>query len=196
MKYVVLSGLLAVFAVIALPAAAFAHVVVTPKQADTAQRLVFTVSVPNEKSVAVTHLKLTIPKGVADVLPTSKGGWDITTAKNSDGEVAAIEWAGTIPAGERQDFSFSAQAPEKAGELQWKAYQTYADGTIVHWDQNPSASNESEDSGPYSVTAVTDSTPTMEDHPSSTPEIWGAYALSGLALIIAATALFRSNRSA
>jgi uncharacterized protein YcnI len=196
MKYIVLSGLLAVISAIALPAATFAHVVVTPKQADIAQRLIFTVSVPNEKPVAVTHLKLVIPNGVAEVLPTSKDGWDITTAKNSGGEVTTVEWTGTIPAGERQDFSFSAQTPEKAGELQWKAYQTYADGTIVHWDQDPTDSDESENSGPYSVTTVADNAPDTGKQSNDDPKIWGAYMLSGLALTVAVAAYLRRGRSA
>ena len=194
MKRAIISGFLAVLSVILLPAAAFAHVVVTPKEASTAQRLIFNVSVPNEKAVAVTNLKLLIPDGITDVIPTSKDGWNITTTKNTDGEVATINWAGTIPTGERQDFSFSAQAPALATELDWKAYQTYADDSTVHWDQAPTSNHESEDAGPYSVTKITNTpSDTTKAANQDTATIWGAYAVAGLALVISIVALAKKK---
>lgn len=196
MKRAIISGFLAVLSVILLPAAAFAHVVVTPKEASTAQRLIFNVSVPNEKAVAVTNLKLLIPDGITDVTPTSKDGWNITTTKNTNGEIASISWAGTIPTGERQDFSFSAQAPARATELDWKAYQTYADGSAVHWDQAPTNDHESEDAGPYSVTKVTDSpseTSGKNSDNQASSDIWGAYAIAGLALVVSIGAFIRKK---
>ncbi|MEJ0073383.1 MAG: DUF1775 domain-containing protein [Candidatus Saccharibacteria bacterium] len=56
--------------VLALPAVAFAHVIVTPSQAGVGQELVFNVSVPNERESDVTSVKLNIPKGVGEVTPT------------------------------------------------------------------------------------------------------------------------------
>lgn len=196
MKKAIISGLLAVLSVLLLPASAFAHVVVTPKEASVAQRLIFTMSVPNEKSVAVTNLKLLVPSGVTDITPTSKDGWKITTIKDTDGEVASINWSGAIPIGERQDFSFSAQVPAQTTELDWKAYQTYADNSTVHWDQKPTSDHESDDSGPYSVTKVandfSDESNTQKDAGIS-PDIWGAYALAGLALVVSVGAFMRKR---
>lgn len=183
MKKVLISGFLVALSVILLPATAFAHVVVTPKEASTAQRLVFNISVPNEKAVDVTNLKVLIPDGVTSVMPTSKEGWTITAAKNTDDEVTSITWSGTIPTGERQDFSFSAQAPAKPTELNWKAYQTYADGSTVHWDQMPAANHESEDAGPYSITKILDNTTAARKSEQGSAEIWGAYAIATLALL-------------
>jgi uncharacterized protein YcnI len=133
-------------------------VVVTPAQAGVGASVLFTVSVPNERQAAVSSLKLLIPKGVQDAQPDVTAGWDITTAGSSD-SVAAITWTGTIPVGRRADFIFKAQVPATAGELDWKAYQTYADGTVVSWDQKPAANAGDDDAaatGPYSVTKVTD----------------------------------------
>lgn len=160
-KRLLVGVVVSVAAISLIPAAAFAHVVVTPAQAGVGERLVFHVSIPNEKQVAVTNLKLTIPEGVTSVMPTSINGWTITTTMNSiskDPEVATIVWSdGIIPVGQRQDFSFSAQVPAKAAELDWKAYQTYADGTIVHWDQKPTENGKVDgNAGPYSVTHVAD----------------------------------------
>lgn len=186
-----ISGVLAALSIALIPGIASAHVIVTPGQTGVGEELTFNVSVPNEKEVAVTNLKLDIPEGVTDVTPTSKDGWTITTEKSSgsDAEVTSITWAdGTIPVGQRQDFSFSAQAPAKATDLDWKAYQTYADGLVVHWDQKPAGSDDATgDAGPYSVTKVvndlTDSASTTTS--SSKTNLTGPYVLAGLALVVA-----------
>jgi uncharacterized protein YcnI len=158
MKKRLLTGIIfSVAALSLIPGAVFAHVVVTPTTAGIGDHVTFSVSVPNEEQVAVTNLKLDIPDGVTDVTPTSKDGWTITTTKKGD-DISEIIWSnGEIPVGQRQDFSFSAQAPAKAGDVDWKAYQTYADGTIVHWDQTPTSSDDATGNAePYSVTKVSD----------------------------------------
>ena len=72
--------------------------------------------------------------------------------------VTSITWSGNeIVAGFRDGFTFSAQVPEKITELQWKAYQTYADGTVVSWDKQSEGDGHATsepNSGPFSVTKV------------------------------------------
>jgi uncharacterized protein YcnI len=156
MKKIITSSILAVASAVLIPVAAYAHVVVTPKQAYVGDRVAFSVSVPNEREANVTSLKLAIPKGVTDVMPDVIGGWAIATEKSGD-DVTSITWTGVIPEGQRADFEFKAQAPAQSGELDWKAYQTYADGVTVSWDQKPTADegdNDAATSGPYSVTKV------------------------------------------
>jgi len=64
-----------------------------------------------------------------------------------------IDWtAGSIPAGQRDEFKFQAQVPPTAQNLAWKAYQTYQDGSVLSWDQAPSSSAKN----PYSVTSILD----------------------------------------
>jgi len=173
--------------ILVIPVAASAHVVVTPAKAGVAQELIFNVSVPNEQQTPVVNIKLEIPDGVTNVIPTTKDGWTITTP--SDGNIknhaiTAINWTGSIPVGQRQDFTFSAQVPGQATEIDWKAYQTYGDGTIVHWDQKPAGSDDaSGNAGPYSVTNVVDDlNPTSSTKNSSQT---GAYIISGIALAVA-----------
>lgn len=181
---------------------ASAHVVVTPGAAQTATRVTFGMSVPNEKDVPVTGLKLKIPAGLKEVTPTVHPGWTIKTTTTS-GEVTAIEWTGgEIPAGQRDDFTLRAQTPEKAGELQWKVYQTYADGTTVAWDKAPTAAeSESETAGPYSVTKVseetvgTDTDTTSSAQNTSVTGTTTALLVSLVALIVAVVALLRPRRS-
>ncbi len=163
-------------ALLSAPAFVSAHVIVTPSQTGIGSELTFNVSVPNEQQTPVVNLKLAIPVGVTNVTPTSRDGWTIqtTTSTGKDPEVMAITWSdGAIPVGQRQDFSFSAQVPANATELDWKAYQTYADGTTVHWDQKPAGSDDATgNAGPYSVTKVvndlTDSATTPTEKTSNT----------------------------
>jgi|GEM_PF-488238 len=131
-----------------------AHVVVRPKQVGVAVQQLFTVSVPNEKEMPVTKVRLAIPSQIKaeDVMPNAKAGWTVT---KTDKEI--IWTGGTIPTGLRDDFPFSAQVPGQETTLEWKAYQTYEDGTEVSWDQSPEQSSHGEEggnTGPYSKTEV------------------------------------------
>jgi uncharacterized protein YcnI len=184
--------------VLLAPSVAFAHVIVTPNQADVAQELVFNVSVPNERLDPVSSVKLLIPNGVSDVLPTSKDGWAITTTSSSTSqgdEVTSILWTGNIPVGQRQDFSFGAQVPGQATELDWKAYQTYADGTVVHWDQKPAGSDDATgDAGPYSVTKVINDLTSKQTNGTSMNSQVGPYAVAFVALFVALAALLTGNK--
>lgn len=172
-----------------VPAWASAHVVVTPAQAGVAQEVVFNVSVPNERQSAVTNLKLLIPDGVSEVVPSVKSGWTITTSGKED--VSSITWSGgRIPVGQRDDFSFSAQLPDSTGEVHWKAYQTYADGTVVHWDQAPNGKDDDStgDAGPYSVTEVADDLKTAPAQGSNNTLPLG---IAVAALVLSVAALLR-----
>ena len=151
-----------------LPASyASAHVTVKPSEAASASYQLFTVSVPNEKPLSTVAVKVLIPENVSGVTPTNKAGWSVSTEKNGD-TVTTISWSdGEIKDGLRDEFTFSAKTPDSPGELQWKAYQTYADGTVVAWDQTESDSHghshgETE-AGPLSVTMVTETAENAAD---------------------------------
>lgn len=164
---------------------ASAHVVVRPNTVAPGAFQTFTVGVPNEKDMATTGLRLVIPEGLQFVSPTVKPGWTITVTK--DGEtVKEIAWTGgTVPVGQRDDFTFSAKAPAAEGELAWKAYQTYADGTVVAWDQPPAVADdhgETEEGAdnPYSVTNVSEAE--AHDEPQAAP-LWLGTLAAALAVI-------------
>lgn len=139
---------------------ASAHVVVKPASVGVGAYQTFTIGVPVEKDMPTTGMRLVIPEGLKSVTPNVKPGWTINVKKEGEGEnakVTEIDWTGgSIPAGQRDDFLFSAQAPSSEGEVHWKAYQTYADGSIVNWDNDPKAMHGDDDSagGPYSVTKI------------------------------------------
>ncbi len=163
-----LSIMFVVLAMLVIPASASAHVVVTPTEIAVARSQTFTINVPNDNpTLAITGLKLTIPLGLSEVLPTVQSGWhvDITTAGD---KVSELSWSGgLIPAGQRGDFTFAAQAPARVTSLNWKAYETYEDGTVESWDQIPTG-KDSQNSKPYSVTKViSDIAPSGSDATSS-----------------------------
>ncbi len=140
---------------------AHAHVTVSPSEVVSAGYQTFTVNVPNEKDIPTTSLRILIPENVTNVTPTQKAGWEIVTEKGEGDDsdnVRSIVWGnGSIEKGLRDEFTFSAKVPEKTGEIQWKAYQVYADGTLVSWDQKESDDGHSEENknmGPFSVTKV------------------------------------------
>lgn len=117
----------------------FAHVTVKPNQAGVASYQTFTVAVPVEKDIPTTMVKVTIPAGVDSVTPNAKPGWKIV----NDGK--EITWSGgSIPAGQRDEFYFSAKTPTTEGKISWKAYQTYSDGSVVAWDGGVNPSSETE----------------------------------------------------
>lgn len=155
-----LCGALASILAISLGASVSAHVVVKPSEVVTAGFQTFTIGVPNEKEIPTTSIKLAIPAGLKHVSPTTKPGWKISINADENDSVTSITWSGgMVEKGLRDDFTFSAQVPEKSTKLQWKAYQTYADGTVVSWDK-PIDSNDhdgqTENTGPSSVTKVVD----------------------------------------
>jgi uncharacterized protein YcnI len=198
MKQKILSITLAVSTFMAFGAVAAAHVVVTPRQVNVAEFQTFDVSVPNEKETNVTALKLLVPAGLAEVSPTVKPGWTIEIQKNSKGEVSEIDWTGgSVPPEQRDDFTFNAQAPARAGELDWKAYQTYADGSIASWDQKPAGSDDATgDTGPYSVTKVINdltAQPSTEAKSSDSKNNW-TLGLAIAALALSVIALLKTGR--
>ena len=170
---------------------ASAHVVVKPAEVITAGFQTFTAGVPNEKDISVVKLKLDMPEGLNYVSPTVKPGWTIETEKEGTGDDAVIKsitWSnGSIDAGLRDEFTFSAQVPAKDTELQWKAYQTYSDGTVVAWDQKEEKEGV-ENSGPYSVTKVVTKTEadTLTDTASNASKAAESKADTSLLLAIAA----------
>lgn len=140
---------------------ASAHVTVKPADVQAGAYQVFTVSVPVEKNQPTVAIKLQMPEAITSATPTVKSGWTVDVEKEGTGEdaiVKSITWSGgEIGTGMRDEFSFSVKTPDNPTDLQWKAYQTYEDGTVVSWDQKPADGHgeaEGENTGPFSVTKV------------------------------------------
>lgn len=151
MKKNIISIFLGVALLLTSVSSVLAHVTVKPGNVGVGAFQTFTVSVPNEKGVAVTKMRLVLPEGLEHVSPTLKSGWRVDMVHDeADGvemsmdasthpehKIKEIIWSGNIPEGYRDEFSFSAKVPANEGNLVWKAYQSYADGTTVSWELTP-----------------------------------------------------------
>lgn len=136
------------------PLPTFAHVIVKPSTAPIASEQTFDMSIPSETDASTVGVKLIIPEGLTNVIPNVKPGWNITVIKNGD-TVTEIDWTdGNIPAGQKDDFYFSAQVPATTKTLIWKAYQTYDDGSTTNWDANPTTIKAGQEGTPYSTTQI------------------------------------------
>ncbi|MEZ0092814.1 YcnI family protein [Streptacidiphilus sp. EB129] len=163
---------LATAGVLLVAGPASAHVTVQPSTAAKgASDQTFSFRVPNEKDTAsTTEVQVYFPADhpIPSVLADSTPGWkaDITTTKlktpiqTDDGAitdaVSAITWTGgSIAPGHYQDFTVDfGQLPSDADELDFKALQTYSDGTVVRWIQTAQA-GQPEPANPAPVLRLT-----------------------------------------
>jgi uncharacterized protein YcnI len=108
-----------------------AHVIVTPRESAAGAEEVYTVSAMAEGTVSATTLELEIPAGI-HVMQVA-GGNGITFEVKKDGDrISSITWKSEIKPKGRALYTFTAHNPQP-GALQWKAHQTFADGTMKHW---------------------------------------------------------------
>lgn len=116
MKRTLLAAAAGVAGVLLSGPGALAHVTVNPREATGGSFAKLAFGVPNEKDAAST-VKL------------------VTEA------VSKITWAGgAIKPGEFQEFDISVgPLPDDAGSLTFKVLQTYSDGEIVRWIEEPAA---------------------------------------------------------
>src|SRR5919112_4066596 len=157
----VVSGVLGVGAMLAVSAPAWAHVVVSPEEVRAGDYETLTVSVPTEKEIPTTEIRIEVPEGflLSGVQPVP--GWEYGFEEDG-GVVKAVTFSGgEIRPREFHQFLVRAQAPEEPGEYPWKAIQTYEDGSVVEWVGPP----DSEE--PASVIEVLSS---GSDHPQASPQ--------------------------
>lgn len=190
---IVLAFFVAAFLLVVHPA--LAHSTVSPARTFTQKSETFSLSVPTERDVPTVGVRLLIPPGLDRVTPIVQPGWQITVQKDGEDRVTEILWTGgSIPAGQKQLFLFSARAPQEATKLIWKVYQTYQGGEVVGWERDPNEKKEGEEKvlNPYSVTEVVSDTPapsTEETSGSTLP-----MTISVGALVISLVALGLSLR--
>ncbi|MEU0601130.1 YcnI family protein [Streptomyces sp. NPDC006393] len=157
---------LAAAGVLTAAGAAFAHVTVHPDSyAKGASDGVLTFRVPNEEdSAGTTKVQVYLPTDhpLLGVLVTPQDGWTAKVTetklkkpvKTDDGTitdaVSEITWTGgKIGPGQYQDFDVAfGQLPEDTGQLVFKTLQTYSDGKVVRWIEEPQGGDEPENPAP------------------------------------------------
>ncbi|WP_018132291.1 YcnI family copper-binding membrane protein [Effusibacillus pohliae] len=192
---------------LALTGTASAHVTVWPKETTTGAYEKYTVRVPVEKDINTTKVRVEFPQGVSVSTVQPTPGWNYEFEKDADGRFKAITWtstAGGLKPHEFTEFSFVAKNPKDPGTFAWKAYQTYADGSVVEWTGAPDSKT------PASVTTVKqgaaqgdqhDEKQDEHNHAAPAPDTTASaktgntlpLVVSGAALLISLISLFRKK---
>src|SRR5688572_7155729 len=108
-----------------------AHVVVTPRESAAGAEQVYTVRVPTEGTVSSASVELEIPAGMHVMQVATGEGFTFDVKKEGD-RIVSITWKKEIKPKEFSLLTFTAHNPQ-SGALQWKAHQTFADGSMRHW---------------------------------------------------------------
>ncbi|NMO51469.1 YcnI family protein [Actinoplanes sp. TBRC 11911] len=143
-------------AVFAVAGPASAHVTVNPNSATQGAYTKVSFRVPTESDTAsTTKLEVNIPTDapIASVSLKPVPGWTAATVttklatpvKTDDGEiseaVSKITWTAAkgseIKPGQFQEFDVSLGPLPKTNQIVFKALQTYSDGTIIRWIDEP-----------------------------------------------------------
>jgi uncharacterized protein YcnI len=208
--------------VLAVAAPADAHVTVNPNTATPGGYTKVTFRVPNETDNAdTTKLEVAFPadQPIASVSVKPQPGWTATPTtsklatpiKSHDHDiteaVSRIVWtadAGSaIKPGQFQEFDVSLGPLPASGQLVFKALQTYSDGTVVRWIDEPAADGtEPEHPAPVlKLAAAAAAAPAATQAPAAAPASSGTRTLGVigliagvLALLLAAGAFIRAGR--
>ena len=158
----------AALAVLGLAAQASAHVTVNPSTATQGGYAKLTFRVPNEKSTASTvRVEVVLPEDAPIPSLSTKpvAGWTAQVQKRTlatpftddNGTVitevvGSVVWTAApgadIAPGQFQEFDISAGPLPKVDQIVFKALQTYSDGEIVRWIDEPHPGVELEKPAP------------------------------------------------
>jgi uncharacterized protein YcnI len=180
---VVAAGAAALVLAIAGPASA--HVTVNPNTAAQGAYTKVSFRVPTESDTAsTTKLQVNLPTDtpIASVSTKPVVGWTVATVKtklatpikSDDGDiteaVTQITWTASkgaeIKPGQFQEFDVSLGPLPSANQINFKALQTYSDGNIVRWIDEP-ATDGSEPDHPAPVLKLTPAN--AADAPAAAP---------------------------
>lgn len=118
--------------VLALPAAASAHVTVSPRESRPGAEETYTVRVPTEGQVTTTKAVLEVPDGVTVVDVAPRNG--VMHEEKRDGtRIVTITWTREIKPKEAGLFVFTATNPSAGTQITWKVRQHFADAKVSDW---------------------------------------------------------------
>jgi hypothetical protein len=141
---------LAVAAVAALAAPAFAHEEITPKTISTGQSAFLSLTAANESSSDLVKIVLKAPANLSLGKATrSPAGWSAT----ADGDAAA--WTGALKPGTFETFGFEVGGPDQPGTLTFSVTSTNAAGRTDEHEVEITAAAPGTAGGPTPATAGT-----------------------------------------
>lgn len=186
-------------AAVAIPAA-WAHVHASSDNAVRGAMALVTFQVPNESNTgaATTALTVALPN-VASASTESMPGWTARLDRDAaSGVVRSVTWTAAPNAGIGADqfalFRLSVKLPD-ADTVSFPATQTYADGTVVKWDQPPLPDGGEPEHPAAQLTLAAEPAAPHHHHPSADHAAGPAHAaaadntarlLGGAALVVAA----------
>lgn len=149
-------------------APAWAHVHVTSDHATPGDDAVLTFEVPNESDngALTTELSVVLPN-LTEVSTEQVPGWTARLDRDvAAGTIKSITWTAApgagIPADQFALFRVAVQLP-KTDSVTFPVTQTYADGTVVRWDE-PTSPGGAEPEHPVPTLSLTGQPDAMEDH--------------------------------
>jgi len=119
-----------------MPAAAQAHVSITPRESTQGATEKYTVRIPTEGKVATTAAELEVPEGVIVETLQAPAGWK-HDVKRKDDRIVAITWQADVKPGEFIEVAFVARNPRQGTRIVWTLRQRFADGTVSDWTNGP-----------------------------------------------------------
>jgi uncharacterized protein YcnI len=119
--------------VLVLPALAFAHAVVFPKESTLGAYERYSLRVPNERNVPTTRVEIRFPSEVKVTSFSDVPGWDLAVERDSAQRIVGAVWTGTLAPERFVEFPFVAVNPKESTAIHWPVYQTYANGERVEW---------------------------------------------------------------
>jgi uncharacterized protein YcnI len=128
---------------------AVAHIQIRPTAAAPGDSVLFQLLVPGERDARTVEVALQVPNGVLPFSFENTPGWRRKLELASDGSIDVVRWRGRLEPDGFVRFAFLAGTPEREGELEWKALQTYDDGHEARWIGPPDSEN------PAAVTDIT-----------------------------------------
>lgn len=179
-------------AVLGFAGAASAHVTVSPSTAPRSGDATVSIQVPNEEDTATTtkvEIDLPVDRPIAAVDTEPVAGWTAvsttskltTPIKSDDGEVTQavtkVVWTassgGGIKPGQFQQFPISLDSLPDADSIEIKALQTYSNGDVVRWIDDPAPAGQDEPDHPAPILTLvkgdTDSDAAAPAPAASTP---------------------------
>jgi uncharacterized protein YcnI len=142
---------LAVLALLVVPAVALAHAVVFPKTSKPGAYEKYVLRVPNERDVPTIRVELHFPTGLRVVSFGDVAGWKLQVLTDTAQQIIGAVWTGVLPKERFVEFPFVAVNPKDSTSLAWPTYQTYEGGERVEWTSPDTASKT-----PVSSTMVSD----------------------------------------
>lgn len=144
----------------AAPGGALAHVDVLPSEVSEGVAERFTIRVPTERPLATTAVRIDFPETIAVYAVRPLAGWRVQALEAPDGRLRGVVYReGRIGVGEYQDFEVLG-TPTSPGVAPWPVFQTYADGVIKPWTDEPEEPGATRletgaaDPGPAAATVV------------------------------------------